>query len=61
MRPDSAHHATITAFGRARIVRTYTGTLDQVGDQLEAESDVLEDLTGPAGDLAARISTGDAR
>ena len=59
--PAAPTTATITAFGRAQVVRAYTGTLDQVGDQLEAESDVLEDLTGPAGDLAARISTGDAR
>ena len=59
--PAAPTTATITAFGRAQIVRTYTGTLQQVGDQIAAESDVVEDLTGPAGDLAARISTGDIR
>lgn len=59
--PTAPTTATITAFGRAQIVRTYTGTLDQVGDQVEAESDVLDDLTGTAQDLAAQISTGDIR
>ena len=59
--PKTSTTATITAFGRAQIVRTYTGTLAQVGDQIEAEADVVEDLTGTAGDLATRISNGDAR